>query len=122
MPLVRQAIELGADLVKVDPTDDPADFARVVTVAAGKPVLVRGGGKTSEEQILARTCALMATGASGIVYGRNVIQHPRPTAMTRAFMAIAEDLATKVAQSHFERAGGTRIPGAKGPTRLKIIR
>jgi class I fructose-bisphosphate aldolase len=91
VPLVRQAIELGADLVKVDPTDDAADFARVVTVAAGKPVLVRGGGKASEEEILARTCALMATGASGIVYGRNVIQHPRPTAMTRAFMAIVHD-------------------------------
>jgi fructose-bisphosphate aldolase, class I len=91
VPLVRQAIELGADLVKVDPTDDPADFARVVTVAAGTPVLVRGGGKASEEEILARTCALMATGASGIVYGRNVIQHPRPTAMTRAFMAIVHD-------------------------------
>jgi DhnA family fructose-bisphosphate aldolase class Ia len=91
VPLVRQAIELGADLVKVDPTDDPADFARVVAVAAGTPVLVRGGGKASEEEILARTCALMATGASGIVYGRNVIQHPRPTAMTRAFMAIVHD-------------------------------
>jgi fructose-bisphosphate aldolase, class I len=91
VPLVRQAIELGADLVKVDPTDDPADFARVVTVAAGAPVLVRGGGKASEEEILARTCALMATGASGIVYGRNVIQHPRPSAMTRAFMAIVHD-------------------------------
>jgi DhnA family fructose-bisphosphate aldolase class Ia len=91
VPLVRQAIELGADLVKVDPTEDPAEFARVITVAAGTPVLVRGGGKASEEEILARTCALMATGASGIVYGRNVIQHRRPSAMTRAFMAIVHD-------------------------------
>ena len=91
VPLVRQAIELGADLIKADPTDDLADFRRVIAVAAGKPVLVRGGGKASEAEILARTHALMQTGARGIVYGRNVIQHPRPTAMTRAFMAIVHD-------------------------------
>jgi DhnA family fructose-bisphosphate aldolase class Ia len=91
VPLVRQAIELGADVIKADPTDDLGDFRRVVTVAAGKPVLVRGGGKADEREILARTHALMRTGARGIVYGRNVIQHPHPTAMTRAFMAIVHD-------------------------------
>ncbi|HEV7735368.1 MAG TPA: aldolase [Candidatus Binatia bacterium] len=94
VPLVRQAVELGADLIKADPTDDPADFARVVTVAAGRPVLVRGGGKASEAEILRRTHALMQTGARGIVYGRNVIQHPNPTGMTRAFMAIVHEGAT----------------------------
>jgi DhnA family fructose-bisphosphate aldolase class Ia len=91
VPLVRQAIELGADVIKADPTDDVADFPRVIAVAAGMPVLVRGGGKASEHDILARTHALMQTGARGIVYGRNVIQHPRPTAMTRAFMAIVHE-------------------------------
>ena len=94
VPLVRQAVELGADLIKADPTDDVADFVRVVTVAAGRPVLVRGGGKAAEDEILRRTHALMQTGARGIVYGRNVIQHPNPTAMTRAFMAIVHDGAT----------------------------
>jgi DhnA family fructose-bisphosphate aldolase class Ia len=94
VPLVRQAIELGADLIKADPTDDADDFRRVVTVAAGKPVLVRGGGKASEEEIFRRTRALLDMGARGIVYGRNVIQHPRPTAITRAFMAMVHEGAT----------------------------
>lgn len=94
VPLVRQAVELGADLIKADPTDDPADFARVVTVAGGRPVLVRGGGKASEAEILRRTHALMRTGARGIVYGRNVIQHPNPKGMTRAFMAVVHEGAT----------------------------
>jgi DhnA family fructose-bisphosphate aldolase class Ia len=89
--LVRQAVELGADVIKADPTDDLADFRRVIAVAAGRPVLVRGGGKTSEAEIVERTHALMQTGARGIVYGRNVIQHPRPAAMTRAFMAIVHE-------------------------------
>ena len=39
----------------------------------------------------------MQTGARGIVYGRNVIQHPRPAVMTRAFMAIVHDGATPAA-------------------------
>ncbi len=94
VPLVRQAVELGADLVKADPTDDPADFARVVRVAGDVPVLARGGGKADEAEILRRTAALMAEGARGIVYGRNVIQHPNPSAMTRAFLAIVHDGAT----------------------------
>jgi DhnA family fructose-bisphosphate aldolase class Ia len=89
--LVRQAVELGADVIKADPTDVLDDFRRVITVAADRPVLVRGGGKASEEDILRRTEALMRTGARGIVYGRNVIQHPDPTGMTRAFMAIVHD-------------------------------
>jgi len=95
--LVRQAVELGADVIKADPTDDLTDFRRVIAVAAGRPVLVRGGGKTSEAEILERTHALMQTGARGIVYGRNVIQHPKPTAMTRAFMAIVHDGASPAA-------------------------
>jgi DhnA family fructose-bisphosphate aldolase class Ia len=33
----------------------------------------------------------MRRGAAGIVYGRNVTQHERPAAMTRALMAIVHD-------------------------------
>ena len=89
--LVRQAVELGADVIKADPTDDLDDFARVLRIAGGKPVLVRGGGKASEEEIFARTERVIRAGAAGIVYGRNVIQHAKPSAITRAFMAIVHD-------------------------------
>src|SRR5215468_4338427 len=43
LPLVRQAIELGADIIKADPCDDVSEYHRVIEAAAGKPVLVRGG-------------------------------------------------------------------------------
>ena len=93
-PLVRQAVELGADIIKADPADDVSEYHRVIEVAQGLPVLVRGGGKVSDETILARTHALMEQGARGIVYGRNVIQHRSPAAMTRALMAIVHDNAS----------------------------
>jgi len=91
MPLVRQAVELGADIIKADPCDDPNEYHRVIEVTSGIPVLVRGGGRVSDEEILRRTHTLMQQGAAGIVYGRNVIQHPAPRQMTRALMAVVHD-------------------------------
>jgi len=88
IPLVRQAVELGADIIKADPTDDVSIYHKVIEIAGNIPVLVRGGSKASEEEILARTEALLHQGASGIVYGRNIIQHPYPEKMTRALMAV----------------------------------
>ncbi len=88
IPLVRQAVELGADIIKADPTDDVSIYHKVIETAGGIPVLVRGGSKATELQILSRTEALIAQGAAGIVYGRNIIQHPKPAAITRALMAV----------------------------------
>ena len=85
--LVRQATELGADLVKADPTDDLSEYRRVV-VAARVPVLVRGGGRVPDDELLDRTRTVLEQGAAGIVYGRNVIQHPDPTGMVRALRAV----------------------------------
>jgi class I fructose-bisphosphate aldolase len=93
LPLVRQAVELGADVIKADPTDDVARYNEVVK-AARVPILVRGGGKASTSDILKRTHELMQQGAKGIVYGRNVIQHKDPAGITRAFMAIVHENAT----------------------------
>jgi len=88
LPLVRQAVELGADVIKADPCDDVHEYHRVIEVACGVPVLVRGGGKTTDDEILTRTHHLMAQGAKGIVYGRNVIAHTTPKAMVSALMAV----------------------------------
>lgn len=91
IPLVRQGVELGADIIKADPTDNVGDYHRVVEMAGDIPVLVRGGGKASDEEILQRTYGLMQQGVRGIVYGRNVIQHANPSGMTRALMAIVHE-------------------------------
>jgi DhnA family fructose-bisphosphate aldolase class Ia len=91
IPLVRQAVELGADVIKADPTDDVSQYHRVIEIAGGIPVLVRGGSRAPEAEILLRTAALLAQGAAGIVYGRNIIQHPHPARITRALMAVVHE-------------------------------
>jgi class I fructose-bisphosphate aldolase len=91
--LVRQATELGADVIKCDPLPDSADFARVVRNAR-VPVLVRGGGRISEEELLRITADVLSAGAVGLVYGRNVHQHDDPKAMTRALAAMVHEDAT----------------------------
>lgn len=91
MHLVRQAVELGADIIKADPTDEVSEYHKVVEVASGVPVLVRGGGRVSDKEILERTQGLLEQGAAGIVYGRNVIQHPKPKGITRALMAMVHE-------------------------------
>ncbi len=87
VPLVRLARELGADIIKADPTDNVDDFHRVVE-AARCPTLVRGGGKGEIGAVLTKSAALMAQGASGMVYGRNVYQHDNPARVVSALMAI----------------------------------
>jgi class I fructose-bisphosphate aldolase len=85
--LVRLAREMGADIVKADPTSDPKDFHRVVQ-AARCPVLVRGGGREDLQQVFARSRVLLDQGAVGMVYGRNVYQHANPSAVVSALMAM----------------------------------
>ena len=94
LPLVRQAVELGADIIKADPTDDVSVYHQVVEISGRIPVLVRGGGKAPDAEILQRTEELIKQGTAGIVYGRNVIQHKNPAGMTKALMAIVHDKAT----------------------------
>jgi class I fructose-bisphosphate aldolase len=92
--LVRQAVELGADVIKADPTSDVSLYHRVVEAAGGIPVLVRCGGKVSDLEIIKRSYGLLEQGVSGLVYGRNVIQHDRPQSITRALLALLHEGAT----------------------------
>ncbi|WP_080761347.1 class I fructose-bisphosphate aldolase [Rhizobium rhizogenes] len=88
--LTRLAREMGADIVKADPTSNAEDFHRVVE-AARCPVLVRGGGKEDLRAVFDKSAALMRQGAMGMVYGRNIYQHANPGAVVRGLMAIIHD-------------------------------
>ncbi|MCA1441786.1 aldolase [Ensifer sp. IC4062] len=88
--LTRLAREMGADIVKADPTTDAEEFHRVVE-AARCPVLVRGGGKEDLRAVFDKSAVLMRQGAMGMVYGRNIYQHANPSAVVRGLMAIVHE-------------------------------
>jgi DhnA family fructose-bisphosphate aldolase class Ia len=90
VPLVRQARELGADIIKADPTEHPEDYHEVVQ-AARCPVLVRGGGKEPIEKVFQTAHAFLRQGAHGLVYGRNIYQHPNPGRIVEAFLGLIHD-------------------------------
>lgn len=102
--LVRLAREMGADIIKADPTGDPRDFHRVIE-AARCPVLVRGGGKADLRQVFANSYELMKQGAHGMVYGRNIYQHDAPARVVRALMAMIHDDASDAAAWHLYETG-----------------
>lgn len=86
--LAWQAAELGADLIKTDPTLEPEEFGEVVAAAGGVPVLAGSGPKGSEEEIKARSAALVAAGAAGVGYGGNFTRAADPFAMAREISEI----------------------------------
>ncbi len=107
VPLVRQARELGADIIKADPTDNPEDYHEVIQ-AARCPVLVRGGGKDDLKGVLERSYAFLQQGVQGLVYGRNIYQHPNPSQVVKAFMAmIHHDATPDEAWEIYQAAGET---------------
>ncbi|OCP00012.1 MULTISPECIES: class I fructose-bisphosphate aldolase [unclassified Ensifer] len=101
--LTRLAREMGADIVKADPTTNAEDFHKVVE-AARCPVLVRGGGKEDLRNVFDKSAALMRQGAMGMVYGRNIYQHANPSAVVRGLMAIIhEDAGGEEAYALYQR-------------------
>jgi DhnA family fructose-bisphosphate aldolase class Ia len=96
--LARLAVELGADIVKADIDQNLHEYHLVVEACSPRPLLPRGGSRVPDQEILTRTYTLIQQGASGIVYGRNVYQHPHPERMVRALQAVVHEGAT-VAQA-----------------------
>jgi class I fructose-bisphosphate aldolase len=94
----RLAMEMGADIVKLnlpspDPhPDSPAPYnelqvsqeeavAQVVSSAGRSLVVLSGGSKIDDEQLLGQTRYIMEAGGSGVIYGRNVWQRPHSEAL-----------------------------------------
>jgi class I fructose-bisphosphate aldolase len=96
----RLAMEMGADVVKlnlpkIDPEKDkdaPApynelnitqeDAVRQVVESAGRSlVILSGGSKIDDDQLLQQTRFIMEAGGSGVIYGRNVWQRAHKDAL-----------------------------------------
>jgi class I fructose-bisphosphate aldolase len=109
----RVALELGADIVKVNypvasekDQESPAPynalkvtpdeaFQRVVRSAGRALVLVSGGEKVADAELLKKVRSSMSAGATGIIFGRNLWQRPWKEALdlTRELHAIFREYA-----------------------------
>jgi len=84
----RMAVELGADAIKTEWTGDVATMRELVA-SCGAPVLVLGGSKSPDPEVLLQaTRDAVAAGVRGVIYGRNVWQHPDPVAVSGQLRAI----------------------------------
>jgi class I fructose-bisphosphate aldolase len=106
----RVALELGADIVKINlpkrsaqDSDQPGPYGKLdwdfeagvrrVFLSAGRClILVSGGSKLSDEDLLAKVRVSMSSGATGLIFGRNMWQRPMDDAL-----AITERVRTVLA-------------------------
>ncbi len=88
----RIAIELGADILKLEYGGDPDRFREIVE-ASPVPVFILGGPKRpTERETIADVVSGAQAGAVGLTIGRNIWQHSNPARVVRALRTA---LATK---------------------------
>ena len=83
----RLGQELGGDWSKVSYVPE---FEKV-TAACFKPVVILGGSKRSDVELLKEMRSAMDKGGAGGTIGRNIFEHDDPEAMARALVAIIHD-------------------------------
>jgi fructose-bisphosphate aldolase / 2-amino-3,7-dideoxy-D-threo-hept-6-ulosonate synthase len=84
---VRVAGELGADIVKTKYTGDIDSFREVIRGSL-VPVVIAGGSKGSEKEILQMIKDSIDAGGSGVAMGRNSFQHKTPEKFIKAVSLI----------------------------------
>lgn len=72
--LCTVAAELGADFVKIATPNPPSGLTKV-TRSCPIPVLIAGGSKSPQHEILSVVKQAIDAGAAGVSFGRNVFQN-----------------------------------------------
>jgi len=99
----RVGLELGADFIKIKYSNNMEGFKWVVKCAGRAKVLVAGGGKTDEHTLFRKIDEVLKTGVTGMAIGRNVWQHDKPYAMSKAIrMMVHENMSIDDALRLFE--------------------
>jgi fructose-bisphosphate aldolase/2-amino-3,7-dideoxy-D-threo-hept-6-ulosonate synthase len=89
---VRIGAEVGADVVKTRFTGDIEQF-RAIVRSAGAKVIVAGGPLLGEgdEALLRLAAECVKAEADGIIFGRNVWQHPKMEKLIAALCAVVHE-------------------------------
>jgi fructose-bisphosphate aldolase / 2-amino-3,7-dideoxy-D-threo-hept-6-ulosonate synthase len=88
---VRLCAELGADIVKTNWPGHEDLFGRLVEAAGGIPVVLAGGSRVEDGELLWRMERAMAAGGIGCSVGRNIFMHRSPEAITRALSRVIRE-------------------------------
>ena len=88
---VRLCAELGADIVKTNWPGDEDAFGKLVRAVNGVPVVLAGGSRVEDAELLRRMECAMQAGAIGCSVGRNIFMHRSPQAITRALSRVIRD-------------------------------
>jgi len=88
---VRLCVELGADVVKTNWPGDEDSFGRLVEAANTTPVILAGGARLDDAELLRRMDRAMGAGAIGCSVGRNIFMHRSPEAITRALARVIRE-------------------------------
>ncbi|MEM0352964.1 MAG: 2-amino-3,7-dideoxy-D-threo-hept-6-ulosonate synthase [Archaeoglobaceae archaeon] len=83
----RIGYELGADIVKVPFVENFAEVVKFCKV----PVVIAGGSKESEVDLLRKVEIAMKNGAVGVAVGRNIFNSPSPRDIAKALHHIIHD-------------------------------
>jgi fructose-bisphosphate aldolase/2-amino-3,7-dideoxy-D-threo-hept-6-ulosonate synthase len=88
---VRLCAELGADIVKTNWPGSPESFGKLVEAANGIPMVLAGGSRLEDKELLWRMEVAVAAGAVGCSVGRNIFMHRSPEAITRALSRVIRE-------------------------------
>lgn len=94
----RQAVELGADIIKTVYTGDQESF-KLLTDSVYAPVVILGGSKkVPEKELLQEIKDAMEAGGAGVAMGRNIWGHENPARYAAAIAKlIHEDCSVEAA-------------------------
>ena len=88
---VRLCAELGADIVKTNWPGSGEQFGQLVEAANGIPMVLAGGSRLEDLELLTRMEQAMAVGAIGCSVGRNIFMHRSPEGITRALSRVIRE-------------------------------
>jgi DhnA family fructose-bisphosphate aldolase class Ia len=88
---VRLCAELGADIVKTNWPGDAESFAKLVEATSGIPVVLAGGSRLEDKELLSRMEQAVSAGAIGCSVGRNIFMHTSPEAISRALSRVIRE-------------------------------
>lgn len=83
----RLGAEIGADIIKIQYGGNMEDYQAVIS-SCFKPLVILGGSKQTQDQLLQQVQGALSAGASGVAVGRNIWQASIPRKVASALVEV----------------------------------